>query len=144
LNHRLRAAGGKIYYASDIVITYYARDSWRKFAKQYFQYGYWRTRTIYKHPSSVKVRHLVPPLFVGAALVGLALSVFFPFIRWLVLGLLVIYGLFLIYASWRTAQHERTELLFHLPIYFATLHVLWGCGVLWGLATLPFDQRFIR
>jgi succinoglycan biosynthesis protein ExoA len=144
LNYRLRAAGGKIYYASDIVITYYARASWRRFVKQYFQYGYWKTRTIYKHPSSVRVRHMVPPLFVASLLGGLVLGVFFPPIRWLALGLLVVYGAFVLYASWQTAQHEGGKLSFRLPVYFATLHVSWGVGALWGLATLPFDRRFTR
>jgi GT2 family glycosyltransferase len=142
LNYRLRAAGGNIYYASDIVITYYARASWRRFAKQYFQYGYWKTRTIYKHPSSVKARHLVPPLFVAGVLGGLALGIFLPLICWLALGLLAVYGLILLYASWLTARREEGELLVLLPFYFATLHVSWGSGALWGLITLPFDWQF--
>jgi succinoglycan biosynthesis protein ExoA len=144
LNYRLRAAGGEIYYASDIVITYYARASWRGFAKQYFQYGYWKTRTIHKHPSSVKVRHLVPPLFVVGILGGLVLGIFLPLIRWLALGLLVAYGLFVLYAAWRTAKREEERPLLRLPVYFMTLHISWGVGALWGLATLPFDRRFSK
>lgn len=142
LNYRLCAAGGKIYYAPDIVITYYARDSWQKFVKQFFEYGYWKTRTIYKHPASVKVRHLIPPLFVGSVLVGLALGFFFPLIGWLVLGLLAIYGLFLLYASWRSTQREGEKSSYRLPFYLATLHIAWGAGALWGLVTLALDRQF--
>jgi succinoglycan biosynthesis protein ExoA len=142
LNYRLRAAGGKIYYASDIAITHYARDSWRKFVKQFFEYGYWKTRTIYKHPASVKVRHIIPPLFVGSVLVGLVLGFFFPMMGWVVLGLLGFYGLFLLYASWRTAQREGERPSYRLPFYLASLHIAWGAGALWGLGTLALDQRF--
>jgi succinoglycan biosynthesis protein ExoA len=139
-NHRLRVAGGRIYYTPDIIIDYYARDSWWKFVKQYFQYGYWRTRTIYKHPASVKLRHLVPPGFVGTVLISMVLSIFIPALRWPWLGLLAMYALFLIYASWRTTGYKKRRFLFLLPGYFATLHVAWGSGVLWGLVTLPFAR----
>jgi len=63
-NFRLKKAGGKIYLIPDIVITYFARSNFIKLFKQYFQYGYWKTKILKKHKSLAAFRHVVPASFI--------------------------------------------------------------------------------
>jgi succinoglycan biosynthesis protein ExoA len=75
LNCRIRAAGGKILLAPDIVCWYRVRDSWKKLAIQYFRYGMWRVKTLRANPDSLQIRQLAAPVFVlglaGSAVAGL-------------------------------------------------------------------------
>lgn len=69
LNERIREAGGSVYRIaanSQKIVTRGALAA----ARQWCRYGYWRARTLRRHPSAVRVRHVVPPLalLLGAAL----------------------------------------------------------------------------
>jgi glycosyltransferase involved in cell wall biosynthesis len=71
LDHRLRNAGGEIWLEPRATLVSYARPRPRAMARQMWRYGYYRARTIRKHPRSVKPRHLAPPgLLVGLALLS--------------------------------------------------------------------------
>lgn len=136
LNHRVRKAGGKIFFSPDIRSVYYGRASLRKLWKQYFQYGFWKVRVLKKHPDSLKWRHLAAPLFVLALLVSVLLS-FLWIGRLLLFGILLAYGLALFIACLAAAgkaQRKLTILL--LPLVFAILHVSWGTGFWWSILTL--------
>src|SRR6185437_13228667 len=49
LNFRVTQAGYKIYLDKDAYVSYYARESFTKLYKQYFQYGYWKVYVNKKH-----------------------------------------------------------------------------------------------
>ncbi len=59
LNHRLRKAGGKIYFTPLIRSVYYSRPTLRRLWRQYFQYGFWKVHTLRLHPDSLKWRQMV-------------------------------------------------------------------------------------
>lgn len=142
MNVRLRAAGGRMYLSPTIRSTYFVRGSLAKLARQYFRYGFWKVRTLRKHPGSLRWRQLVAPAFVLSllaapgfvALVGLA-------------GLLHLaaYAVANLMASIRIARRRGWALLPRLPIIFFLIHASWGSGFLAGLVAWPFrDARVAR
>ena len=64
LNARLIMHGGRIYMSSSIRCRYYPRTSLKKLWRQYFQYGFWRIRTIQKLGRPATLRQVMPMLFV--------------------------------------------------------------------------------
>ena len=132
LNYRLRAAGGRIFCTPAIKSFYHTRPSLRSLWRQYFQYGFWKSRVVRMHPTSTRWRHLVSPGFV-AAVVGLAA------LSWLgslfQLGLFVILLLYLVVSfgfSVTLAMRHGWRYLLGLPVTFAVIHVSWGVGFWWG------------
>ncbi len=68
---RLRRAGYKIWLTRKTEITYYPRASPAALARQYFNFGNGRARTILKHRAKPKLRQLIPVGVVPAALLAL-------------------------------------------------------------------------
>jgi Glycosyltransferases, probably involved in cell wall biogenesis len=69
LSFRIRAAGGRILYDPAIVVAYAPRSSLRRLFSQYRQYGMWKVRVYQKQPRAIRLRQVVPPVWV-AVLVG--------------------------------------------------------------------------
>jgi len=132
-NYRIREAGGKILLAEDIHSTYFSRGSLKKLWKQYFQYGYWKVRVLQKHPRQMSLRQFVPPLFVVSLLLAFILALIFPR-GWLVLaGILIVYLLVNLGASFWTGARRGWQHLPLLPLVYAILHLSYGSGFLIGL-----------
>jgi succinoglycan biosynthesis protein ExoA len=130
LNHRIRAAGGTIYLAPDIKITYFPRSSLRALWRQYFQYGFWKVQTLRKHPDSLKWRHLVAPAFVAGVVGGLVLGLLWRPALVLWAAALALYLAMSVLFSVRRVRREDQgwRYLPLMPVVFATLHVAWGLG----------------
>jgi glycosyltransferase involved in cell wall biosynthesis len=130
-NFRLTQAGGRIWLDPSIRSVYYSRTSLRGLWRQYFQYGFYKVRVIQKRKGVPSWRHLVPGAFVlglgGSVLLALlthqplwALSVALPYA--------VANGVASLWAARRD-----WKVLPLLPAAFATLHLAYGLGFLWGL-----------
>ncbi len=143
LNYRIRRAGGKILLTPAIKSHYYTRSSLRKLWSQYFQYGFWKVQMLRKHPRSVRVRQLVPPVFVLALLLSGALSTISSFAAWVFALVINSYLVLSLAFSFSIAARKRWRYLPILPVIFACLHLSWGLGFLYSLARLPF-QWLIR
>jgi glycosyltransferase involved in cell wall biosynthesis len=131
-NYRLRRAGGRVYLLPDVSFTYLARDTFGRLAKQFVRYGYYKARTMSKHPASMRPRHLVP---ATALVLLVALAALAPFSRPALLVLAaagVLYVLLLVLASVRAGRGLGAPALL-LPAVFATMHLSWGAGNLAGL-----------
>jgi glycosyltransferase involved in cell wall biosynthesis len=134
LNHRLRLAGGIIWFDPRLIVTYRPRSTFAKLAKQYFQYGRWRRAVSRSHPGTINFRYLAPPVTLVLNLISLLLgsflnSLFFiPAIVYLALTIIggVIVGKTL-------AQKLR------LPSVFLTMHMAWGLGFLSSPSNLLKD-----
>lgn len=125
LNIRLNKAGHQVWFDPRLVVDYRPRPTLRKLARQYFEYGQWRFRTIRKHPDSAKLRQMAAPVIV----VGLLLSVLLafsvsPFI-WVVpavyVSAVVIVGL---YSSGPVLERLLTAAA------LLVMHLSWGSGFL--------------
>lgn len=72
LNLRLDRAGYEVWLEPELVVDYRPRDTLWKLATQYYQYGWWRLRTVRKHRGSLRFRQLAAPILV----LGLVVSLF--------------------------------------------------------------------
>jgi succinoglycan biosynthesis protein ExoA len=139
LNYRIRQAGGKILLTPAIKSHYYTRSSLRKLWSQYFQYGFWKMQMLRKHPRSVRVRQLVPPLFVLTLLLSGALSAFSSLAAWVFPLVIASYLSLSLTFSFSIAARRGWRYLPILPVIFACLHLSWGLGFLYSLAQLTFQ-----
>jgi GT2 family glycosyltransferase len=134
-NLRLKRAGGRTLFVPDIVINYYARSDLRSFVRRSFLNGVWAILPfVYSQHVPVSWRHLTPLAFVVGLSAGLGLSVtsagWWPLL--LIGGPYVAIGLV---ASARVARQQgQWRLAIVMPLVFATLHVPYGLGSLWGAA----------
>jgi glycosyltransferase involved in cell wall biosynthesis len=131
-NFRVVRSGGRILLTSATRIRYFARDSLRHLARQYFQYGYWKIKVIKKHGRIAAWRHLVPPTFILVLALLLILS---PFSTTALLGLaaiLVFYLLVLGLESARLSSRTGSRGLLILSA-IAAIHFSYGWGILSSL-----------
>lgn len=131
-NLRIILAGGKIWMSKSIQSTYFSRASLRKLWRQYFQYGFWRIRTLQKHGRPATFRQLVP-LFLVLSLLLFGLAGFLWKSFWVLLA--VEAGLYLLGLAAGTLDVGRRSGWRFAPIaplVFAILHFAYGLGSLWG------------
>jgi len=142
LNHRIRAAGGLIWFQPEMKVSYRPRATLSALGSQYFHYGRWRHVVARMHAGTINLRYLAPPTVVAAMLVGtvaglvglVALAAgaggLWPFV--LVAGfaapLLYLLGVLAVTASAAKVLSARSLVV--LPLVLATMHVCWGVGFL--------------
>jgi succinoglycan biosynthesis protein ExoA len=78
LDVRLAAAGGRIWLAVDLAITYFPRRSFGALYKQYRDYGAGRAKNARLHGSPLKLRQAASASIAPAALLALAAPWFWP------------------------------------------------------------------
>ena len=123
LNHRLRKAGGKIYFDPRLVVTYRPRSSVLALAKQYFNYGRWRRVVSRTHQGTINYRYLAPPV----AVLGSSLSILMSFFLSTIFIIpLAIYLTFILLASFRIARSIGEIIC--MPLILLTMHMSWGIG----------------
>jgi succinoglycan biosynthesis protein ExoA len=132
-NLRLTRAGGKIWQSPRIKSWYRPRGSLSALFRQYLQYGYWKVRVIQKHKTPASIRHLVPGVFVLWQTALLLASLWWPLALWGWLGLMGIYSVNNVVASFLTAACRGWRLFPILPLVFACYHFAYGCGFLCGV-----------
>lgn len=77
-DHRLRLAGGLIWMQSDIRLDYVMRPTFGTLARQYWNYGRGRARTVLKHRLRPKLRQLIPVVNLLGMVLALAVSLVWP------------------------------------------------------------------
>jgi hypothetical protein len=114
--------------------VYFARSTLGALARQYWRYGYWKSRMLRRYPGTLRWRQALPPLFPASLLVLGLLSLWLPAARVLAAAELVLYLLVLVLAAGVKALQERALFLIAvLPPAIATMHIAWGGGFLWSL-----------
>ncbi len=121
---RLRASGGRIFLDADIRLAYLPRARAGALARQYFNYGKGRARTILKHHQKPKLRQMIPPATLAACTVGLAAA---PFTAW---GLILPGGYLgaLALASVGLAVRRRSAVGLMAGPASAIMHMSWSAG----------------
>ena len=134
-NLRLKKAGGRTLLVPDIVSTYYARSDMASFWKHNWRNGVWAILPfVYSEVVPVRLRHLVPLAFMLGLFGSAALALVSPVGLWLLLGIGGAYGVANLAASAQVALREKDIRYFPLmPVVFASLHLGYGLGSLWGL-----------
>jgi len=132
LTQRLVEAGGKQYMTQSVRVQYYSRTSLWKLARQYYQYGFWRIRTIQKRKRPAHLRQVVPIIFVlGWIVLGIAGFVWWP--MWLALAAYAsVYALGLVANIFWAAHRHGWGVALLTPVACATIHFSYGVGALKG------------
>jgi glycosyltransferase involved in cell wall biosynthesis len=149
-NLRIILAGGRIWMSSQIWSTYYARSSCSKLWRQYYQYGFWRIRTIQKHRSPASLRRLAPMLLVLSIITLLLAGFAWSPFHWLLAAELLVYLLGLLYGVVGVYRQTGIRHAVISPLIFAILHFGYGVGCLWGIvrfvilrgAGMPRPEQF--
>lgn len=141
-NYRIRQSGRTVVLDRTGHSQYFARTTLAALAQQYWRYGGWKARMVRLQPRSIKVRHMVAPVFV-LSLVGLAVaSVFWRPARWLLFTDLIAYILATMIAAWHaTSGDGPRRILFLMPLIFATIHLTWGSSFLLHVLTPEANRR---
>jgi len=133
LNQRIIRAGGKIYLDSDIRSQYYSRGSLRSLARQYYQYGFWRVRTIQKHGRPATLRQTIPLLFVLVWIVLIFGAVFWLPARYALAGFAALYAAGLAIGTLQVGFRNGWRIALLVPIVAPLLHFTYGLGSLKGV-----------
>ena len=132
LDCRQRALGARIWLDAGIRLGYQPRGTAVALWRQYRAYGRGRSRTVRRHPGSMRLRQLAVPLHLALSVLALGLAPWWPLaLLWpaLYLGALALTGFAL---AWR---HRSACGLLAAPLA-ATMHTAWALGFFGGLLTL--------
>jgi succinoglycan biosynthesis protein ExoA len=131
MNHRLRSNGGTIWFNPELKVTYRPRNSLKKLAKQYFEYGRWRRAVSRHHKGTINFRYLAPPINLILNIMSLILGAFVSPIFLLASATYVV--AILLASFWLgKSMSERVR----LPLILITMHFCWGFGFISSPASL--------
>jgi len=106
-----------------------ARGSYAKLWRQYFQYGFWKIRTMQKLKRVPTLRSVVPGLFITALGLGLLLA---PWLWWPLALLMGSYGTFVLGGLFH-GQKQTLLLRMRKALAIIILHLSYGLGQWAGL-----------
>jgi GT2 family glycosyltransferase len=138
LSMRMIDAGFLLFKTDLVQVGMTKRKSLDSWAKMGFRYGFWRTKTVLRHPKRLRLREFFP--WFGVILTSILLMISSPF--WFVPATL--YGVTLILESIRLViLKRRPSLIFGLPICIFLLHFMFSLGLIYGLIGKPssFNDR---
>jgi cellulose synthase/poly-beta-1,6-N-acetylglucosamine synthase-like glycosyltransferase len=140
-HYRVRARGGRILLDTSGHSLYFARPTIKELARQYFRYGTWKAQMVKLHPRSLRLRHLVAPVFVASVLATTAAG-FWWRPAWLALLCVVLpYALLSLLCAFRLARRAREmRLMPIISFVFLVIHTMWGSSFLLGLLRAPRRQ----
>ena len=131
-NYRIRELGGRLLLASNVRSRYYSRANLPSLWRQYFGYGFWKSRVLWKHPRQMSARQFVPALLVLSLSLAALLSPFSRSARRSLAAIAVTYTCANGSASLRAASASDWRHLPRLPLAFGALHFSYGLGFLIG------------
>lgn len=130
---RQRALGARIYLDAAVRVTYHPRATLRSLARQYFAYGWGRSCTLRRHPSSARLRQLAVPLHFAVTLGTLAAAPWVPaLLAWPAAYLAALAGTSLWFA---VRQRSACGLL--TGVAAGTMHLAWTAGFAAALYRSP-------
>ena len=129
---RLRAIGGRIFLDSDIRLSYRPRSGFLSLAQQYFNYGRGRSRTVRRHPGSLRLRQFLVPTHVALTVCAILLSPVAPKLLVLPAAYLAILALT---AMMIAGKHRSICGLLALPAA-VVMHFAWALGFFWGILSI--------
>lgn len=130
-HYRAKAAGLTIYQSPAIYSTYYPRSSVRALFTQYYGYGLFKPLVLQKVRSQLRLRHLIPALFV-AYLLLLPLGIW-VLGAWTLFPLIIYFLLVAAYAM----RGKSWPVCFTMFMVYPSLHISYGLGFWAGLFRKP-------
>lgn len=130
LDCRQRALGARIYLDAELRVGYSPRKTLAALYRQYFKYGEGRSRTVRRHPHSLRLRQLAVPghlVLSGAALLAA------PWLAWSLLWPACYLAVVTAVCCRLAAKQRSAAGLLGVPAA-VTMHVAWALGFFAGLA----------
>ena len=127
-HYRAKSKNKKIYLNPAIHSVYYPRSSAKKLFVQYFQYGLYKPLVLKKIKSEIKLRHLIPALFV-AYILSLIPLLFYQYLFFLTPLLLY----FFLSALFSISNSLTALSKLYCLIIFPILHISYGSGFIIGI-----------
>lgn len=133
-NVRVRKHGGRVWLNPEIRCIYFSRGTLGALARQYARYGFWKWRMLRRHPTSLRWRQALPPLFL-AGLAGLAvLSPFVPTALGVLCAQVGLYlGVLVAGTAWQAWAERKVRLLVLVPLAISVMHFSWAAGFSWSM-----------
>jgi len=141
-NTRVRALGYGLYLSPQIRAYYYPRQSLRELWRQFIVNGAGVMQTFFESRRSLRLRHLVPLVFVVSLLLPLIVAVFWPPVLLALIPILLLYLSALLLFSVIAWRREPGRYVVLLPVVFVILHVSYGLGSIQGC--FQFVYRALR
>ena len=123
MDYRLRLAGHELLFDPSMRIDWHSRQAVGDLFRQYRRYGRGKADVAFKHPESLRARHLVAPALVGSWAVALLSGR-----KNLMAAAVLPYAAALASASTSTGRTLDEEARRYVPAAFAAMHVAWGIG----------------
>ena len=129
-NFRVIQAGKKIWVDPTIRTKYFARSSFGKLFKQYFNYGCYKIRGIQKRKQLFSIRHLIPFVFI----MGLFSTIIYGLnYNNPIISILVLFPYIVCNSIFSIITSPSIQTIPFIFISFWTLHLGYGLGFTWGL-----------
>lgn len=140
LNGRIIKQGGKIFLVPSIVVKYYARDTVKKVAKMFYQYGLFKPLVNKKLGSPATIRQFFPLAFVLGAILGPLFFWLHPLFITLYGAVFLLYFLLGFYFGIKDSNDKREAVI--LPYIYFIIHWSYGWGYIVGLYKLITGKDF--
>lgn len=132
-NTRIRQFGGRVWFDPAIRSKYIARSQIGSLARQYWRYGFWKSRMLRRFPGTFRWRQL-PPVFVISLPLLAVLGIWFWWARWILIIEITIYLLALFLVGLQLAIKQRDfAMIWGVPLAIATMHFSWGTAFIWSM-----------
>ncbi|MBX3397740.1 MAG: glycosyltransferase family 2 protein [Gemmataceae bacterium] len=129
-NQRVHDAKLTCYFTPDIRIVYDPRSTPKGLFRQLGRYGAGRARLAAKHPRSLTLPALVPPLWCVWVVVGAALAFLHPYFSLAYLGSIALYASTILGASLWIGRGQPASVRVRLPLVFLAIHFGFAAGFL--------------
>ncbi|HVK31610.1 MAG TPA: glycosyltransferase family 2 protein [Burkholderiaceae bacterium] len=130
---RQRALGARIYLDATVRVAYHPRATPRSLAKQYFDYGWGRSCTLRRHPSSARLRQLAVPAHFAVTLGALLAAPWWPALLVWPASYLAVLAATSIGLAWR----HRSACALLAGVAAAVMHAAWAAGFVAALRGSP-------
>ena len=131
LDCRQRALGARIYLDSEIRVGYHPRHEAGALFRQYFKYGAGRSRTVRRHPASLRLRQLAVPAHLLLSVLSLLTL---PLSPWLLIWPAVYLSVLGAFALLLCARHRDPCALWS-SVAALVMHTAWALGFFVGLVS---------
>ena len=129
-NQRVRDKVGEIILNPNIRVSYFVRETPKKLAKQYFEYGFWRYKTYKEHPASLGIRQIIPLCLVLSFMFSILIL---PVSTMLAMLAPIFYLCSVVVVSaFEVIRKKRIKYFLWLLVVYPVLHISWGVGFLWS------------
>ena len=144
-NYRLARGGDKVFISPRARCTYFVRETPLRLFGQYFRYGAARVAVLRKYRLPASFRQIVPPAFIGLALMSLIVGPWLPgWWRVIAVVLPLLYGAALLGVATGVARTRGWLVGALFPPAAATMHVSYAFGFAWASLRVVISRPQIR